>query len=162
MRAQTEQQRSQVAYRERLWPGLWVWVTAAGTVGALAVAYGAALGAAVGWTVAALGTVGMLALMRAMAARIEVSPAGLRADRALLPWEFVGRCLVLDAEQARRARGPEGDPSAYLLLRAGVGPGAVVVEVTDPQDPHRTWLLATRHPEELARAVAQARGTLAP
>jgi hypothetical protein len=49
-----------------------------------------------------------------------------------------------------------------MLLRPGVGPGAVVVEVTDPQDPHRTWLLASRHPDELARAIETARGRLSP
>jgi hypothetical protein len=68
----------------------------------------------------------------------------------------------LDADQARSARGPHGDPTAFMLLRPGVGPGAVVVEVTDPQDPHRTWLVASRHPARLARAIETARGRLSP
>jgi hypothetical protein len=38
----------------------------------------------------------------------------------------------------------------------------VVLEVTDPLDPHRTWLLASRHPERLARAIETARGRLNP
>jgi hypothetical protein len=49
-----------------------------------------------------------------------------------------------------------------MVLRPGVGPGAVVVEVTDPEDPHRTWLLASRRPQATASAIAQARGRLSP
>ena len=91
-----------------------------------------------------------------------VDGAGVRAGPAVLPWSAVGRAVALDADGTRLARGPQGDPSAYLLLRPGVGPGAVVVEVTDPEDPHRTWLVASRHPQELASAIQQGRGRLAP
>lgn len=151
-----------IGYTERLWPGVWVWLLALGGVGALAVAYGSALGALAGWLVLAAGLLLVVGAIVATAARIVVSGEGLRAGRALLPWDCVGRVLPLGAEQARTARGPQGDPTAYLLLRPGVGPGAVVVEVTDPTDPHRTWLLASRHPDRLARAIDDTRGTLAP
>jgi len=96
------------------------------------------------------------------AARITVTGTALRAGRATLDWQHSGRVLPLDPDQARTARGPDGDPTAFLLLRPGVGPGAVVVEVIDTDDPHRTWLLATRHPEDLARAIDDARGRLSP
>ena len=147
-------------YTERLWPGIWVWVLALGGVGALSIAYGAALGPVAALVVATVGVILMIALVIGTAARIVVSGGGLRAGRALLPWEWTGQVLALDAEQTRTARGPTGDPTAFLLTRPGVGPGAVVVEVTDPEDPHRTWLLATRHPRSLARAIGEARGTL--
>jgi hypothetical protein len=149
-------------YSERLWPGPWFWVIALTSVAALAVAYTSAFGPAVGAGVALAGVLAVGVGAARMAARIEVTPEGLRAGRALLPWHHAGRALPLDAAGARIARGPRGDPNAYILLRPGVGPGAVVVEVTDPEDPHRTWLLATRHPTVLARAIDQARGTLAP
>ena len=161
MGTQTQQQRV-VRYRERLWPGLWVWLAAAGGIAMLAIASGSALGAGIGWAVAAIGVALAGFVIARMAATIEVSPDGLRAGRALLPWQYAGRCVVLDAEAARVARGPKGDPTAFLLLRAGVGPGAVVVEVTDPEDPHHTWLLATRNPDALGRAIDAARGTLSP
>lgn len=147
-------------YTERLWPGIWVWVVALAGVGALAIAYGSALGPGAAVVIAAVGVIVVVALVIGSAARIVVSDAGLRAGRALLPWECTGQVLALDAGQTRTARGPGGDPTAYLLMRPGVGPGAVVVEVTDPTDPHRTWLLATRHPGPLARAIGEARGTL--
>jgi hypothetical protein len=149
-------------YTERLWPGATVWVLAVSMIGALAIAYASAVGAVAGWIVAVVGAVGAAVLIWRSAARIVVAADGLHAGRAFLEWEFMGRVLALDAAQARTARGPEGDPSAHLLLRPGVGPGAVVLEVADPQDPHHTWLLASRHPRQLASAIEAARGRLSP
>lgn len=149
-------------YSERLWPGVSVWLLGGSFVVALGVAYGTSLGPLAGWLMlAASATVLALVAMR-MAARVVVDHTGLRAGRALLPWSAVGRVVALDGEGARRARGPQGDPSAYLLLRPGVGPGAVVVEVTDPDDPHHTWLVASRAPKALASAIERGRGRLAP
>lgn len=149
-------------YSERLWPGATVWVLGACLVVALAVAYGRALSALAGWIVLTAGTAALAFVVVRMAARVEVGAEGVRAGVAVLPWSAVGRTLALDGAQARRARGPEGDPTAFLLLRPGAGPGAVVIEVTDGEDPHRTWLVATRHPEALASAIEQARGSLSP
>lgn len=149
-------------FAERLWPGAWFWVLGLGGAAALGIAYGAAMAAVVGWLVAAAGVVAVLVVGARIAVRILVAEDGLHAGRAVLPWQFVGRALALDGEQFRRARGPDGDPTAFMLLRPGVGPGAVVVEVTDPEDPHRTWLLASRGPQRLARAIDEARGRLAP
>jgi hypothetical protein len=149
-------------YRERLWPGPVVWIVALGSIGALAIAYGNSLGAPYGWVVAIGGTVIATLLIARSATSIAVTAVALRAGRAAIEWEATGRVLALDADQSRTARGPHGDQTAYMLLRPGVGPGAVVVEVTDPLDPHRTWLLASRHPDELARAIETARGRLSP
>lgn len=149
------------AYSERLWPGPGLWAMVAGAVVALALAYGRALGPPAGW-VAGLAAAAVVAGATWWATPVvSVSGDTLRAGRAHLPLEVAGRVLVLDAQQAREARGPGGDPTAFVLLAPGVGPGAVVVEILDPEDPHRTWLLASRRPGLLASAIAQARGRLA-
>jgi hypothetical protein len=135
---------------------------ALGSVSALGIAYGSSLGARYGWVVAIGGAVVATLLIARGATSIAVTDGSLRAGRAAIEWAATGRVLALDADQARTARGPQGDTTAFMLLRPGVGPGAVVVEVTDPQDPHRTWLLASRHPERLARAIESARGRLDP
>ncbi|MGB8021603.1 MAG: DUF3093 domain-containing protein [Candidatus Nanopelagicales bacterium] len=150
------------SYAERLWPGPWLWLLCLGAAGSLAVAYTAALGPAAGWLVGLAGTMTVVAAIASSTPRVTVTPGLLHAGRAVLPLHFAGRVLPLDAASARLARGPAGDPTAYVLLRPGVGPGAVVVEVTDAEDPHRTWLLASRHPERLASAIRAARGTLLP
>lgn len=149
-------------YRERLWPGPWVWVSAAGAALALGIAYGAAFGAQVGWAVAALA--GLLAglLIWRMSPPLVVTPDALVVDRATLPWWATGEVLVLDPAGVRLARGLEGDATAYSVMRPGVGPGAVVLEVTDPADPHGSWLVGSRDAEAMARAIHEARGRLTP
>ncbi len=149
-------------YGERLWPGPTTWVIALGAVLALGIAYGVSLGPVAGRLVALVGAAVVVSLIAHAAVRLEVGEQGLRAGRARLDWDAMGRVLAVDGEHARLARGPQGDPSAFMLMRPGVGPGALVVEVTDPQDPHRTWLLACRHPDRLARAIEATRGRLAP
>lgn len=149
-----------VEYRERLWPGPAVWLGVLGGAAALGVAYGSALGASIGWIVCAI-VVALGALMiHVMAAVVEVNADGLVADGALLPWTAAGEVVTLERDGMKAATGPVGDHSAYLVLRPGVGPGGVVVEVTDPQDPHRTWLIASRHPDAMARAIRSARERL--
>lgn len=149
-------------YSERLWPGPGLWLLSGSLVLALGLAYGAALGATAGWVVAGAGTLGLLMGIRWTSPVLAVDDEALWAGPARLPLEWTGRVLVLDAEQAALARGPHGDPTAHVVLRPGVGPGAVVVEVTDPVDPHRTWLLASRHPDEVASALEAAHGRLRP
>ena len=150
------------SYRERLWPGPTVWVLTFGMVAALAVAYANAVSALAGWAIAVAGGLFGLAMISRMAARVAVDADGLRAGRAFLDWDHTGRVVALDGPRARAARGPEGDPTAFLLLRPGVGPGAVVLEVLDPLDPHRTWLIASRHPERMASAIDSSRGRVSP
>jgi Protein of unknown function (DUF3093) len=138
------------AYRERLAvPPSW-WVGAAG-LGLVVVVILAVTGlswlaivasalvvtTAVGWGLYRYG------------AEIVVSPAGLGAGRALLPWWACGAVAVVGSERARAAFGVEADARAYLLLRSYC-PGAVRVEVDDPDDPTPYWLLSSRQPERLA------------
>lgn len=146
---------------ERMWPGAVVWIVAMGSIGALAIAYASAVSVPVGVAIAVVGTLAVGAFVVRSAVRVTVADDALHAGRAALEWRFVGRVLPLDGAQARAARGPDGDSTAFLLLRPGVGPGAVVIEVTDPTDPHRTWLIASRDPKRLASAIQQTRGRLA-
>lgn len=146
------------AYRETLVPRFWVWLMPIGFAACLGIAYGYAYGATAGWLVATTTAALLLAgLALVSRTRIEVADDMVRAGRAALPVEFVGDVRALDAEQTFRARTAAADPAAYLLLRPWASSRSVALEVTDPQDPHPYWLLTTRHPEELTRALAQAR-----
>ncbi|CAM3210002.1 DUF3093 domain-containing protein [Nocardioides dubius] len=86
------------------------------------------------------------------AARIEVNDRELRAGRAHIAREHVGTATPLDAEQSHRAAGVDADARAFLVLRPYLK-RAVRVEITDPQDPTPYWLISTRHPKRLARAL---------
>jgi hypothetical protein len=96
--------------------------------------------AAVGW------------LLYRYSAEIVVSPAGLGAGRALLPWWACGPVSAVGSDQTRAAFGIDADARAYLLLRSYCA-GAVRVDVDDPADPTPYWLLSSRQPERLAEHI---------
>ena len=88
--------------------------------------------------------------------RIRVVGDSLIAGEARIPVSALGGAEVLDAEEARAWRTYKADTRAFLLLRAYI-PGALRVEVTDPEDPTPYLYLSTREPEKLAAAIEAAR-----
>jgi hypothetical protein len=140
-------------YRERLIvPASW-WFAAAGTglvvVIILVVTH---LPVIVVLASAVLVTLAVGWLLYRYSAVIEVSPAGLGAGRALLPWWACGAVCALGGDEVRAAFGVDADARAYLLLRSYC-PGAVRVHVDDPDDPTPYWLLSSRRPERLAEHI---------
>ncbi|MEU7058840.1 DUF3093 domain-containing protein [Streptomyces sp. NPDC046197] len=93
--------------------------------------------------------------------RIRVVGGSLIAGEAKIPVTALGEAEVLDAEEARAWRTYKADTRAFLLLRAYI-PGALRVEVTDPDDPTPYLYLSTRDPEGLAQALKAARAAAAP
>lgn len=143
-------------YTERLLPAWWVWLTAAGFVAMVAIAYGYAFSDAAGWLVAASG--GALAVwwLLGTTAVVRIDDRVLRVGRARLPLVHVGRVVPLDGELSAQARSTRLDPRAHLLLRTTTCSTCVMVEVDDPDDPHPYWLFSTKHPEEVASALQRA------
>ncbi|WP_298457005.1 DUF3093 domain-containing protein [uncultured Cellulomonas sp.] len=140
---------------ERLWfgPAGWVAVVAF-ALGAVVVLY------PVGTTVAVTGGVVVLVVgllvARAWATPVRVTDGELWAGSAHLPLAVVGEVTALDREATRAELGPRLDARAHVCLRAWART-AVRVELLDPQDPTPYWLVSTRHPAELAAAVAAGR-----
>ncbi len=88
--------------------------------------------------------------------RIRVVGDSLIAGEARIPLRALGETHVLDPEEARAWRTYKADTRAFLLLRAYI-PGALRVEVTDPEDPTPYLYLSTRDPERLAEAIRAAK-----
>ncbi|MFJ9020180.1 DUF3093 domain-containing protein [Streptomyces sp. NPDC102259] len=88
--------------------------------------------------------------------RIRVVGDSLIAGEAKIPVAALGGTEVLDADEARAWRTYKADTRAFLLLRSYI-PGALRVEVTDPDDPTPYLYLSTREPERLAEALKAAR-----
>ncbi|MGY2703867.1 MULTISPECIES: DUF3093 domain-containing protein [unclassified Nocardioides] len=141
------------AYAERLGVPLRWWVQGTMLVATLWLAVVVALPAVAAWvvTLVALATMAFLFSMIG-AARVVVADGRFRAGRAHIGAEHLGAVTALDAEETRRTAGVEADARAYLLLRPYLH-RAVKVEITDPADPAPYWLVSTRHPEDLARAL---------
>jgi DUF3093 family protein len=89
---------------------------------------------------------------------IAVHADGLTAGRATLPWPAIGTARALDAAETRAVLGPRADARAFLLIRGYVRT-AVLVEVDDVHDPAPYWLLSSRQPERLVRALTTGRGS---
>src|SRR6516164_3492591 len=93
------------------------------------------------------------------AATIEVADGTLRAGGATLPLSRAGDVMALDEKQAALLRGPRADPAAHLMLRPYLK-RAVYIALADPGSEVPYWLVATRHPEELATAIERGRQTV--
>jgi hypothetical protein len=142
-------------YRERMWPTAWVWVLGLGLTGSVGIAYGAAYGPSIGLvTFVLLASIAVAALVIS-APVVSVTAQHLRAGRATIPCNVLTRCAPLDAEGMRRAL-RLADPSLYMLVRPWSVRQGVIVEVDDPVDPHTSWLLSSRQPEDLVRALEKA------
>ena len=89
------------------------------------------------------------------AARVPVDYL-LRAGGAELPLDRTSDVVPLDEKQAALLRGPRADPAAHLLLRPYRKP-AVHIRLADPGSGVPYWLVATRHPAELATAIERGR-----
>lgn len=147
----TDTAPSSTAFRERLWPGPLGWSFALGfaafvLVAVLPVHEGAAVTAAVVAAVA-----GVTVAIRT-ATVVRVADGELRAGRAHIPLALLGPARALDREGVRTALGPGSDAREFACLRAWI-PGAVQVQVTDPDDPTPSWLVSTRRPSELVAAL---------
>ena len=82
--------------------------------------------------------------------------AELRAGKDTLALGLTSEVIALDERQATALRGPRADPSAHILLRPYLK-RAVYIGLADSSDGVPYWLVATRHPEELAAAIESAR-----
>jgi hypothetical protein len=89
-------------------------------------------------------------------ATIEVTGTVLRAGKDTLALSEADEVIALDEVQSMALRGPRADPAAHILLRPYLK-RAVYVGLADPANGVPYWLLATRHPEQLAAAIESAR-----
>jgi Protein of unknown function (DUF3093) len=90
------------------------------------------------------------------ATSVDVDGGTLRAARAELPLSQAAEVVPLDEKQAALLRGPRADPAAHLLLRPYLK-RAVYIKLADPGSGAPYWLVATRHPAELATAIERGR-----
>jgi hypothetical protein len=140
-------------YDERLGVPLRWWVQGVMLVATLWLALVVALPGALAWVFTGIALALLAALLLSYGSpHVTVRDGWFRAGRARIEAAHLGSVAALDAEETRRVSGPEADARAYLLLRPYLK-RAVKVEITDPADPAPYWLVSSRHPDELARAV---------
>jgi hypothetical protein len=140
-------------YDERLAVPLRWWVQGVMLVATLWLALVVSLPGVLAWTFSGLALALLAALLVSYGSpHVTAGDGWFRAGRARIEAVHLGSVAALDAEETRRVAGPEADARAYLLLRPYLK-RAVKVEITDPADPTPYWLVCSRNPDELARAV---------
>lgn len=140
-----------VEYEERLTVAWWMWLVVL-FVGAASFVALAPINLAVG-VIAAIVVMVLIALVLQLGSpRIVVTDRDVRVGRAYIERRFVGEAEPLRGDAVRVARGPELDGRAFMNFRVSV-PDMCRIQIVDPVDPTPYWLTATRHPEELARAI---------
>lgn len=146
----------QPRYSERLWPSVGVVLFCLLMIVSMGIAvgymYGFQLGLAVTIALVVVATIGTILFT----VSIEVTPSGLRAGNALLPWNHVGPVSTLDRETTMRARSASAHPSAYFNVRSWIAE-SVIVQVDDVNDPHPYWHLSSRNASALASAIESQR-----
>ena len=141
-------------YRERLSAPVSWWIAALG----FALVWGWVFLIATTWAAAIVVTVGLAvagcyAVWRYGSMEVSVGPDGLRVGRAFVEARHVGTVRSLDRQAYRTQLGTGADARAYLVTRPYLDHG-VVVMIDDPDDPAPYWLLSSRHPDDLAAALA--------
>ena len=155
---QTHRDRAQAAsYRERLLVPVSWWLLAVPVIAVLGGEVYAGFG---GWIPPAIYAVFIVAvagfLLSWGASTFGVADGTVRAGRAELPLDRTSDVVPLDEKQAALPRGPRADPAAHLMLRPYLK-RAVYIRLADPGSGVPYWLVATRHPAELATAIERGR-----
>jgi len=144
------------SYRERLLVPVGYWLLAVPAVATLgAEAYFFVDGFIPPLVILALFLLVAILFLNWSSATIEVTSTELKAGGTTLALSETDEVIALDEKQAAALRGPRADPSAHILLRPYLK-RAVYIALADPTEGVPYWLVATRHPEELAAAIESA------
>ena len=144
-------------YREKLWPAPWLFISTALVIPASLLVF-LPINVFVGIASAIVLYLGCLAGLLASATKIEVTTSELIAGKARLPIGIIGSVGGVREAEATLERGQRLDARSFLVIRGWVDP-VVRVELVDPNDPVPYWLVSTRNPEAVSKAIDQARTT---
>lgn len=139
-------------YRERVWPAPWIFISTALVIPASLLVF-LPISLEAGVVVAIVLYAAIVVVLLSTTPLIVVTPEELRAGRARIERRHVGEARAYHGAEATAQRGVELDARAWLLIRGWV-PGVVRVAITDPEDPVPYWLISSRNPDALARALA--------
>ena len=148
--------RNGVVYRESMRTPWWWYLIAVGVAGLLAGEFHIAGLHLTDWI--PFGTLIPLAIVIVWWLghnSLEIADGELRIRGAHLPLTYVTGAVSLDEITLRRVVGREGDPAAFVSIRPWIGPG-VQLWIDDEDDPTPYWIVSSRHPDRVVKAVRAA------
>jgi hypothetical protein len=83
---------------------------------------------------------------------ISISETELRAGKAKIPLKLLGKSKVINKGELFTETGPGLSPLAYRVFQ-GTVKTAIKIDIKDPKDKTPYWLVSTRHPERLKKAL---------
>jgi hypothetical protein len=141
-------------YRERLHVPLRWWVQATMFLATVWLALTVAVPGWMAWAASAALLAGVFGIFAWLgSAQVEVRDGQLYAGPARIPLSSVGAAEALDKEATRRVHGIDADARAFLVTRPYISRSVKVI-LDDPADPTPYWLISSRHPRQLAAALA--------
>lgn len=138
-------------YRERLTPNLGTFFAVAILLPAISLVL-EPFSLNLGMTIGALTVAIIWLVLYLFSPVVAVTDGKLIAGKARIPLSFLGRSEVIEKESIFMERGPKLSPLAFKLFQGSIGT-ALKIEVLDPIDPTPYWLISTRKPQELQRAL---------
>jgi Protein of unknown function (DUF3093) len=139
-------------YSETIRPPWWLWLI----VLLIAATFSLAIWAALGIWITLAFSIGELLLITyaalTLTLNIEVTKGWLIVGNAAIERAYIHNFLPLGKREMRLARGQRLDPAAYLAIRFWLNTG-VKIDLRDPKDPTPYWLVSSRKPEILQRAL---------
>lgn len=146
----------QLLFKERVYPSAGAFSVGLMFVLMLAIAYGAAINLFSGlvlWIVGTILFIGLVVITSPVhEIRIEEGVPILSSERATSPIATFSQPILMDASDVHALRHGSRYKTAFGGLRGKLP--AVLLTMTDPDDPHEAWILATRQPERLLRVLA--------
>ncbi len=138
-------------YKERLWPSLALLL-----VGMLLLPAFYLMFAPISQFLAVLFAIagyGLYVLfLMATSPRVTLDATTLTAGRAKIPLSALADADVCTRAQTRALLSTEADARAYLVIRGWI-PNSVKIQVSDTTDATPYWLISSRRPLELVRAL---------
>jgi len=147
-------------YRERLWAAPWLFVATALVIPASIIVF-APINMIAGIICAIVLYAGCVVALIVGSPTIDLTEDELHAGRARIERRYLGAAEPFDGSEASLQRGRLLDARAWLLIR-GWASGVVRVPILDADDPAPYWLLSSKHPNELARALNDRAGDNVP
>ncbi len=144
-------------YREQLRTPWWWYLIAAGVAWLLGVEFHIAGLRVSGWILFGVLVAASAVIVWTFGrSRLEIADGEVRIRGAHLPLRYVSGAVALDARTLRRVIGREGDPAAFVSIRPWIGPG-VQFWIDDEDDPTPYWVISSRHPDRVLRALRATR-----
>jgi Protein of unknown function (DUF3093) len=144
-------------YSERLAIAWWAWPATLGIAALLAAEIFLGRSTALAWLPYAILLPATAAALFALSrVRIRVAGGELFVDDAHIPVRYISEVNPLDGAAKRALLGPLAVPNVFVVQRPWIA-GGVRVVIDDPDDPTPYWVVSSRHPDQLAEALIQAR-----